>query len=54
MRSTIFCNVKQAKAQGVAAWMKQMGGSRPGGELKDFPEDLRLREFPDKFGEEVK
>lgn len=38
--------VKQAKAQGVAAWMKQMGGSRPGGELKDFPEDLRIREFP--------
>ena len=38
--------VKQAKAQGVAVWMKQMGGSRPGGELKDFPEDLRLREFP--------
>ena len=38
--------VKQAKAQGVAVWMKQMGGSRPGGELKDFPEDLRIREFP--------
>jgi hypothetical protein len=38
--------VKQAKQQGVAVWMKQMGGPRPGGELKDFPEDLRLREFP--------
>lgn len=39
--------VKQAKEQGVAVWMKQLGGPRPGGSLEDFPEDLRIREFPD-------
>ena len=38
--------VRQASHQGVAVWMKQMGGLRPGGEFEDFPEDLRLREFP--------
>ena len=38
--------VRQAKDQGVAVWMKQLGGIRPGGELDDFPEDLRIREFP--------
>ena len=38
--------VRQAKDQGVAVWMKQLGGLRPGGELEDFPEDLRIREFP--------
>ncbi|MEM0134497.1 MAG: DUF5131 family protein [Thermoplasmatales archaeon] len=38
--------VKEAKAQGIPVWMKQMGGLRPGGDLEDFPEDLRLREFP--------
>jgi protein gp37 len=38
--------VKQAKEQGVAVWMKQLGGMRPGGNLEDFPEDLRIREFP--------
>ena len=38
--------VRQAKEQGVAVWMKQLGGLRPGGELEDFPEDLRIREFP--------
>ena len=38
--------VRQAKDQGVAVWMKQLGGIRPGGELEDFPEDLRIREFP--------
>ena len=26
--------------------MKQLGGIRPGGNLEDFPEDLRIREFP--------
>ena len=26
--------------------MKQLGGIRPGGDLEDFPEDLRIREFP--------
>ena len=38
--------VRQAKDQGVAVWMKQLGGIRPGGDLEDFPEDLRIREFP--------
>ena len=38
--------VRQAKEQGVAVWMKQLGGLRPGGDLEDFPEDLRIREFP--------
>ncbi len=38
--------VRQAKEQGVAVWMKQLGGIRPGGNLEDFPEDLRIREFP--------
>lgn len=38
--------VRQAKEQNVAVWMKQLGGFRPGGELEDFPEDLRIREFP--------
>ena len=38
--------VRQAKDQGVAIWMKQIGGIRPGGDLEDFPEDLRIREFP--------
>ena len=38
--------VSQARDQGVAVWVKQLGGIRPGGELEDFPEDLRIREFP--------
>ena len=38
--------IKQAKEQGVAVWFKQLGGLKPGGDLKDFPEDLRIREFP--------
>ncbi|EQD46131.1 Phage Gp37Gp68 [mine drainage metagenome] len=42
--------VKQAKEQGVAVWMKQLGGFKPGGNLEDFPEDLRIREFP-KMGD---
>ena len=41
--------IRQAKEQGVAVWMKQLGGLRPGGELGDFPEDLRIREFPQIF-----
>jgi protein gp37 len=47
--------VKQAKEQGVAVWMKQLGGLHPGGDLEDFPEDLRIREFPEsnKIGMEV-
>ena len=47
--------VRQAKDQGVAVWMKQLGGIRPGGELDDFPEDLRIREFPRReLSKEVK
>ncbi len=42
--------VKQAQDQGVAFWMKQLGGFKPGGNLEDFPEDLRIREFP-KMGD---
>ena len=38
--------VRQAKDQHVSVFMKQLGGIRPGGELEDFPEDLRIREFP--------
>jgi len=38
--------IKQAKEQGIAVWFKQLGGLKPGGDLKDFPEDLRIREFP--------
>lgn len=38
--------IRQAKEQGIAVWMKQLGGIRPGGGLDDFPEDLRIREFP--------
>ena len=43
--------VRQAKEQDVAIWMKQLGGFRPGGNLEDFPEDLRIREFPKEIGE---
>ena len=43
-----------AKEQGVAVWMKQLGGIRPGGNIEDFPEDLRLREFPTIHYKEVK
>jgi hypothetical protein len=38
--------VRQAKEQGVKVWVKQLGGIHPGGNIEDFPEDLRLREFP--------
>ena len=38
--------VRQAKEYNVAVWMKQLGGLYPGGNLEDFPEDLRIREFP--------
>ncbi len=37
----------QAQDQNVAIWMKQLGGFRPGGNIEDFPEDLRIMEFPD-------
>lgn len=39
--------IKQAKAQGVAVWMKQLGGFRPGNSMGELPEDLRIREFPE-------
>lgn len=42
--------IRQAKEQGVAVWMKQLGGLRPGGNLEDFPEDLQIREFPNVEG----
>lgn len=32
--------------EGVAFFMKQMGGARPGTKLEDLPEDLRIREYP--------
>jgi len=38
--------IREAKRQGVPVWMKQLGGPRPGGELEDFPEELRVRTFP--------
>ena len=38
--------IREAKRQGVPVWMKQLGGLRPGGELEDFPEELRVRTFP--------
>lgn len=38
--------VIQAEEQHVAVWMKQLGGTRSGGNMEDFPEDLRIREFP--------
>lgn len=37
----------QCKAAGAAFFMKQLGGMRDKhGEMEDFPEDLRIREFP--------
>ncbi len=36
----------ECEAQGVAFFLKQMGGSRPGTQLEDLPEDLRIREMP--------
>jgi protein gp37 len=32
--------------EGVAFFVKQLGGARPGTALEDLPEDLRIREFP--------
>ena len=46
--------IVQAKEQNVKVWMKQLGGIRPGGNIEDFPEDLRLREFPEYKKEKVK
>lgn len=38
--------VAQCKDAGVACFVKQMGGARPGNKLEDLPEDLRVREYP--------
>ena len=38
--------VSQCKDAGVACFVKQLGGLRPGNKLEDLPEDLRVREFP--------
>lgn len=39
--------MEQCKEHGVAFFMKQLGGAKEHrGELTDFPEDLRVREFP--------
>ena len=39
--------VAQCREARVAAFVKQLGGLRPGTRLEDLPEDLRVREFPD-------
>lgn len=36
----------QCAAAGVALFVKQLGGARPGTALEDLPEDLRIREYP--------
>jgi protein gp37 len=38
----------QCAAAGVAFFMKQMGGLRPGTTLEALPPDLRVREFPER------
>jgi protein gp37 len=38
--------VAQCSDAGVACFVKQLGGARPGNRLEDLPEDLRVREFP--------
>lgn len=38
--------VAQCREGGVACFIKQLGGSRPGNKLEDLPEDLRVREWP--------
>jgi protein gp37 len=35
-----------ARDAGTALFVKQLGGARPGTQLEDLPEDLRIREFP--------
>lgn len=47
MRETWVRDLRRAASEaGTAFFMKQMGGARPGGDLEDLPEDLRIREFP--------
>lgn len=38
--------VEQCSAAGVACFVKQLGGQRPGTKLEDLPVDLRVREYP--------
>lgn len=38
--------LRYSRAEGVAFFLKQLGGLKPGGELEDFPPDLRIREYP--------
>jgi len=38
--------VAQCAEAGVACFVKQLGGARPGTALEDLPEDLRVREYP--------
>lgn len=38
--------VAQCRDAGVAAFVKQLGGARPGNKLEDLPPDLRVREYP--------
>lgn len=38
--------VAQCEAAGVAAFVKQMGGARPGTALEDLPPELRVRDYP--------
>lgn len=35
-----------SRESGTAFFVKQMGGTRPGNEMEDLPEELRIREFP--------
>jgi protein gp37 len=38
--------VADCRKAGVACFVKQLGGVRPGNRLDDLPEDLRVREWP--------
>ena len=38
--------VAQCRSAGVACFIKQMGGARPGNAIDDLPTGLRVREFP--------
>ena len=39
--------INQARDQGVKVWFKQLGGLHSGGDINTFPEDLRIRQFPE-------
>ena len=41
--------INQAIDQGVKVWFKQLGGLHSGGDINVFPEDLRIRQFPEGF-----